>query len=372
MAGQEKAAELGFGRPAALANAAVPKQPSRTHNFATLDGLRGIAALAVVTFHYQDMLGPFVFRSAYLAVDLFFLMSGVVITHAYEHRLAQGMTVSDFMAKRIIRLMPLYLAGLGVGTAVAMTGLLFAGSGWTWGTLLPVVLCGALLLPNLFPAPRADLYPLDIPCWSLFWELLINLAYALSLRWLKPGMVIAMAMLAQAALAVAAWHAGGLDFGSNWQRPEIGLLRVAAGFSTGIVLARLLAAGRLWHIRMPPWLILIAASMLFALPTWLGWIKDALCVMLAFPLLCITALHSEPRWSKPYLWLGLVSYPLYVIHATLPWDRLVKIGHVSAESLAPWSGLLAIAGAVIVAWGLARFYDAPLRCRLARWGRAAP
>ncbi|SFG20132.1 Peptidoglycan/LPS O-acetylase OafA/YrhL, contains acyltransferase and SGNH-hydrolase domains [Novosphingobium sp. CF614] len=334
------------------------------HLFATLDGLRGIAALAVVTFHYRHMLGPLVFPSAYLAVDLFFMISGIVIAHAYEHRLASGMTAVGFMGKRIVRLLPLYLAGLGVGAAVAILGLLLGVSAWNWAELLPVVLWGALMLPNIFPAPRADLYPLNIPCWSLFWEMVVNLAYVLALRRLRGRALIVVFVMAQITLAFAAQRAGGLDFGYRWQHPEIGLLRVIAGFSGGVLLARFFKAGRLWRLRLPPPMILIAAGALLALPASLGWAKDVACVALAFPLLCIAALGSEPRSAAPYLWLGTISYPLYVIHATLPWDRLAeRLLHLAPEHFAPWSGLAATVGAVAAAWGLAHLYDTPVR----RW-----
>lgn len=344
----------------------TPASPAR-HVFATLDGMRGIAAIAVVTFHYRDMLGPWVFRSAYLAVDLFFLLSGIVIAHAYERRLLAGVSARRFMTMRALRLMPLYLVGLSLGVGVALLGIALGQSNWTWSALLPVALSGALMIPNLFPAPRADLYPLDIPCWSLFWELVINLIYAVSLRWLRTGVVIAILVMAHAALAFSAWRAGGLDFGYDWQHPEIGFLRVTAGFFGGVWIARMHRTGRLWRLSLSPLLALLLAGGLLALPIALGWAKDIACVAVAFPLLCVAALQSEPRRSAPYLWLGLISYPLYVVHATLPWSRLAdKLLHVSPERLEPLSGLVAMAGAVIVAWCLAVFYDLPVRRWLSR------
>lgn len=55
--------------------------------FHTLDALRGIAAIAVVVFHSATVLAPISMPTAYLAVDIFFVMSGIVIAHAYEVQL---------------------------------------------------------------------------------------------------------------------------------------------------------------------------------------------------------------------------------------------------------------------------------------------
>ena len=92
---------------------------SERQHFATLDGLRGIAAIVVVIFHD---LSPFDLDSliphAPLAVDFFFCLSGFVVAYAYEKRLLGTMSFADFVAVRIIRLYPLILAGLLLGAVV--------------------------------------------------------------------------------------------------------------------------------------------------------------------------------------------------------------------------------------------------------------
>ncbi|HKB95401.1 MAG TPA: acyltransferase family protein, partial [Rhizomicrobium sp.] len=59
--------------------------------FASLDGLRGVCALTVLLFHADDLFhrGP-IFQHGYLAVDMFFLLSGFVIALAHEDRLRAG------------------------------------------------------------------------------------------------------------------------------------------------------------------------------------------------------------------------------------------------------------------------------------------
>ena len=73
-----------------------PATVSGRVHFPALDGLRGMAALAVLVLHLPPLSG-FVFH-AYLAVDLFFIMSGFVIAHAYEERLLGGWSPGAFIS----------------------------------------------------------------------------------------------------------------------------------------------------------------------------------------------------------------------------------------------------------------------------------
>jgi peptidoglycan/LPS O-acetylase OafA/YrhL len=81
------------------------------HQFATLDGLRGVAAIAVTSLHFRFELGKFLLPHSYLAVDFFFVLSGFVLAYAYEDRLSEGMKPIQFLRLRVIRLYPLYLIG---------------------------------------------------------------------------------------------------------------------------------------------------------------------------------------------------------------------------------------------------------------------
>ena len=97
----------------------MSQSPKQT--FAALDGVRGIAALAVMMFHiawWPHFGRPF--PSAYLAVDLFFALSGFVVAHAYSPRLSQGMSPWGFLRLRVVRLWPLYALGLAVGVAAVI------------------------------------------------------------------------------------------------------------------------------------------------------------------------------------------------------------------------------------------------------------
>jgi peptidoglycan/LPS O-acetylase OafA/YrhL len=87
------------------------------HSFKMLDGMRGVAAMGVVLYHLSQMLSLHLFRAGYLAVDIFFCLSGFVIAHAYERRLLGGLSPLRFAAIRFARFFPLIALGIGWGAA---------------------------------------------------------------------------------------------------------------------------------------------------------------------------------------------------------------------------------------------------------------
>src|ERR687885_1577591 len=93
-------------------------------HFAILDGLRGVAALAIVVFHfmewvYTDPSQNFI-AHGFLAVDFFFCLSGFVIGYAYDDRIGQ-LGLATFFSLRLIRLHPLVV----LGSVLGLLGYLF-------------------------------------------------------------------------------------------------------------------------------------------------------------------------------------------------------------------------------------------------------
>ncbi|WP_286772069.1 acyltransferase [Sphingomonas sp. 66-10] len=88
----------------------------RSRSYHVLDILRGIAAMSVVVLHFPHAFAPIAAPGAYLAVDLFFAMSGFVLANAYDARLAGGMKAGAFLRARLIRLFPFYLFALLLST----------------------------------------------------------------------------------------------------------------------------------------------------------------------------------------------------------------------------------------------------------------
>lgn len=159
-------------------------------HYPILDGLRGVAAIMVVFYHIFEAFATSpidqIVNHGYLAVDFFFLLSGFVIAYAYDDRW-ERMSVKDFFRRRLIRLHPMLVMGAVIG------GLMFYTQGcefWQVGTvslgsLLVAVLMNTLLIPA---TPRievrgiGEMYPLNGPTWSLFFEYIANILYALVLR----------------------------------------------------------------------------------------------------------------------------------------------------------------------------------------------
>jgi peptidoglycan/LPS O-acetylase OafA/YrhL len=340
-------------------------EPSR-RIFHTLDGMRGVAALAVVGFHYAGLLGPLSPPSGYLAVDLFFIISGVVIAHAYAAKLRGGMTIGRFVLIRAIRLMPLYWLTLALAAAVAALGIVFDQGNWSTGRLMLVAACGALMIPGVAPH-RDALYPLNVPSWSLAWEWVANIVYALLCRRLGRRSLIAILVPAEIALAAAAWVHGSLDIGADWGTPLMGIVRVTASFTMGLLIFDLMQSGSLPRLRFPPALTILVLALVLMLPKSLGWAKDVLAVWIVLPALCVAAVRNEPRRPAPYVLLGAISYPVYVLHATLPIERVVDgLSAATGRNLVPWAGLAAVVGVAVLGLALLRWVDQPIRAWLTR------
>jgi peptidoglycan/LPS O-acetylase OafA/YrhL len=94
--------------------------------FPALDGLRGIAAILVALFHFRSSYmsyNGYPAGDGYLAVDLFFMLSGFVLSHAYAARFERGTSALEFMKIRLIRLYPLYFVGLAFGAVTLLCGI---------------------------------------------------------------------------------------------------------------------------------------------------------------------------------------------------------------------------------------------------------
>jgi peptidoglycan/LPS O-acetylase OafA/YrhL len=347
---------------------------SRTR-FDTLDLLRGVAALSVVILHFKRPWGfaPLM-QHGYLAVDLFFILSGFVIAHAYGQQLARGEAPLQFMLRRLIRLCPLYLLTLVAG-APFVFGIVLDD-----GTLARTVgQCITGLAANLFflPAPpvyvgRADvLFPTLPPAWSLFWELIANLMFAL----LAPRLGWRLlALILGAGLILLCWAGATfdtLDAGPDWQDFWGGGARVLWGFFAGVALERIYAFKR---IPITPSGALLAALLAVVLAQHQsgfqsGWSFDVLAAAILFPLLVLLAAQDKGT-SRVGSWLGYISYALYVVH--VPVHHLVDKGgqwlfHQPIEKLPvalvlPVYVFLSIGCAAVVT----RHFDDPVRAWLGR------
>src|SRR6195952_2072202 len=171
-------------------NASLAYPDSKKH-YPILDGLRGVAALLVVAFHvletYSGNRFNQVINHGYLAVDFFFLLSGFVVAYAYDDRWGK-MTQWDFYKRRLIRLQPMVVMGSLIGAALfylGSGGLFPLIAGIPLWKLFLVMLVGCTLIPlpiSMDIRGWQEMHPLDGPAWSLFFEYIANILYAIIVR----------------------------------------------------------------------------------------------------------------------------------------------------------------------------------------------
>lgn len=310
------------------------------NRFALLDGLRGLAAIAVVLYHVDHKYVP----GGHLAVDFFFVLSGFVMGLNYHARLAGGeLGFFRFTALRLARLYPMLI----VGGLLAMW-LLNAG---------PRIL---LLLPETW---HNALFPGNPPFWSLLAELLVNLLFAAALVHLRWRWIAGLCLIAAVALVwtVAAdpltLTAGVGRLGAFWPQVTGGALRALYGFTVGLLLFAL------WQRRKSPrhvhWAALLIplalAVLLLINPAERRW-WDLTVVIALLPALSWAAIRWEVPLYRTSRALGDLSYPLYCIHVPV---LFVTEKHDGPELLVA----LALIPAALL---LDRIYDRPVRRWLAK------
>lgn len=344
--------------------------------FHSLDLLRGIAAIGVVTYHMQAVFAPISAASGYLAVDLFFLISGVVLSHAYEHRFRAGMGTLAFMRARIIRLYPLYFLGTLLGIAETLASWLGRNSlHWEPETISQAALLALLILPNFPAKPNDQLFPMNIPCWSLFFELLVNFAFAAAWPLLASRRLVLVCLSTGCAIILTIWHQGNINLGTDWSSFAVGMVRTAFGFFAGVLISRRLRNSRRSESNLAVLAIAaVVAVALFASPhgefraVW-----DATCVLVVFPLIvCCGTLVDPRRWLKgAALVIGTTSYAVYVLHSPISavLNSLLPIrSGVAAQPgvAAPYSLLPLLVVLITGCWLVDKYFDAPVRRQLSR------
>lgn len=267
-----------------------------------LDALRGIAALLVTVMHMQHIAGgPGMLTRAYLAVDLFFVLSGYVMARAYEAKFAAGLTAAGFLKARVKRLWPTMLAGALLGFAAF------------WQDMAPAAALAALLMAALFVPwldPAQPTFPTNPPAWSILYELFANLIHGL---WLRRLGTRALAGLMVASAVVLGGFAPHLDVGGGLDTVWLGLPRIIYSYCAGILLWRLTGERSL----LPGWLglALLPAGILAlsAIPAGTAWPELAF-VFLLCPAIVASGLSRLTFAVAPLTFLGRISFPLYAVH----------------------------------------------------------
>jgi len=344
---------------------------TRQH-YEILDGLRGVAALIVVIFHFMEMFITDYSKNfaghGFLAVDFFFCLSGFVIPYAYDNRIDR-MGLKEFFKSRIIRLHPLVI----LGSILGLLGFLFDPNNpalgvYSTGKIALMFLLSALLIPFPVMTERSfNLFSFNAPAWSLFWEYVINIIYATILWKTGRRLLIILTILAAIPIAYIAYTStnlmGGWSGGTFWH----GGARVAYSFLAGMLVYRfnLIIRNKLGFAGVT--LLLLAGLLMPYFKQ--NWLMEAIVVLLYFPLIVSLGAGAvlSDRIKNLCAFSGRISYPLYMTHYMVLWAFMNYYNKYK-----PDHGTLSwiIIGGVIVLVGFAyvamKWYDEPVRKYLSR------
>jgi peptidoglycan/LPS O-acetylase OafA/YrhL len=285
---------------------------------ATLDGIRAIAALLVPVIHLPVLFAGIHMPNAYLAVDLFFCLSGFVVARVYEKRLLTGhLSSGDFIFQRMLRFFPLYFVGLICGGLLAVVRMMHVGAP-PWGMV--AVMCVGLLQLSFIPAPFFSvLFPFNPPAWSLSLELFVNIAFAAEVRRLTPRVIGSILLVSFAAVVVFAMTRG-LNRGYTWLSLPVGLSRALFSFSLGVLLCRFAGPART-RSNFIAWAVVAFIGLCLSIDvpaTYAGFYAIVLLAVV-FPATIYVGAHVEPYGLTRQVFVagGSVSYGLYILHQPL-------------------------------------------------------
>jgi peptidoglycan/LPS O-acetylase OafA/YrhL len=321
-----------------VADAGRKSQAKKSEGYLpSLDGWRAVAILGVILAHGTDTLfepgslAHRLTRHGALGVDIFFGISGFLITTRLleEHRRQGKVSLSGFYVRRVFRIVPPYLAFLGVIGASALTGFLHVGS---WEYL------SCLLFYRNYLAPQ------ELGGWYTghFWSLAVEEHFYL----LWPALLVACGVfrarlvVPMLALGLAAWRVW--DFRHQWLEtllPGVGFyvrtdIRLDALLWACLLALLLEAPG--WKERLtrwlslPVWLVLLGAfivCVVFQPPLALLCQSLLIPVILAGTVLRPTMLVSRGLEAGLLRWLGRLSYSLYI------WQQLFLVGREESRPL---------------------------------------
>lgn len=339
-------------------------------SFVAIEGFRGLAAMAVATLHAAVFFGPYIPPHSYLAVDFFFILSGIVLAHSYDGRLASGrLNGWSFFGLRALRLYPIII--LSTVFAVVVHGLILAAHSAAtpfhdYASLLTAGLLTALLVPQVW---LREFYPLNGPLWSLFFELIVNLLFGFGFSAFRGRRLVVGIGLSALAMILLTPMSLSFDQGFHAQFWALALARTAYGFFVGVLIARLphgvaIKSNGLFYL---------GAALLCAVfwaPSPTSFPFDTVAALILLPPIAWLAVKTEPQGAlaRAARFLGKASYPLYAFNlpAVLFAAALVKLSGIGTMVPGWVLGIAFLASTVGAAYAIDRIIDEPIRSMLKR------
>lgn len=353
-------------------------------HYQILDGLRGVAALTVVAFHIfepnakKGMLDQFI-NHGYLAVDFFFLLSGFVISYAYDDRW-KTMSLKGFFKRRIYRLQPMIVMGMLIGAVC-----FYLGDSPKWPLIHTVPIWQVLLVmlvgSTLLPLPPAwdirgwqEMHPLNGPAWSLFYEYVANILYALGLNKIPKAGLIILTALAGGYLLIYSLNSPSGDLMGGWtlnlEQLHIGFTRLIFPFLAGLLLARSV------KIHSKGNTFLVSSMLLFAIlavprlggetAMWMNGLYESVVIILIFPFIIYLGASGEivnENVRKICSFLGNISYPIYITHFPFiyAYSAWLSRNPGAAPPTNIMYGIATFITSVLIGFLTFKYYDVPVR-----------
>ncbi len=326
-------------------------------------GLRGIAALLVVFYHLQFTQPhlPFedatsFFRRGYLMVDLFFILSGFIISYVYTPALGHKLALRPFFLKRVIRLFPLHLFCLltlliGSTSQYLLLNMLGKQTEPLFTNESITALVSQIFLLNAW-FPKEPMW--NIPSWSISAELFAYALFPVLAVVLHRGRMAGSVCLIACSLllyGIIVYDKGSLDVVSGWAP-----FRCGAGFMLGMVIHK----HRRKFSGLPDGLVgivqftgLIGAIVVMAFP-----MNDGLAI--PFFVIFVAVTWSDKGWLATLLgrsicqYLGRISYSVYLTHVVIlgllypSWTAVVSRSPLDALTMRAIWILLAIFVVILI------------------------
>ncbi|MBF8795117.1 acyltransferase [Pseudomonas monteilii] len=322
-----------------------------------IQGLRAVAVLAVLLYHAN---GSWL-KAGYVGVDVFFVISGFIITVLLTERSGK-VDLATFYVSRVKRIVPAYFTMLAV--VAMLSAVLFVPADFAF--FFDSLKSSAWFASNhyfadfgSYFAPRVDELPL-LHTWSLAIEMQFYLFFpimviCLPARWRLP----AFALLTTVAFAWVGYRA----FGGQREEMYFSLLARMPEFMVGAVVALLMRRRELSQI--------LASTLGIAGALLLGWALLAIekqqfpgfwaivpCVGAGMVIAARRGPVSTLLAASPMVWLGGISYSLYLWH----WPVLALIRYYTGQyELTIFWLLFFVIASVALAWLSFRLVETPAR-----------
>ncbi len=365
------------------------------NRYDALDGLRGVAAIAVMFSHFTE---ESVFKNAYVAVDLFFMLSGFVIAHSYGTRLLAGMTAVEYIKRRIIRLYPMLLLSLLIGLPVLIEAGTVGISTYPMRNVISATIYNLFFTPYMasfgtvnmatvnavtaIDPTIGEIFPSNPPAWSLFFEMVASIAFVVIVRLNKNALlkIIAVSGIMFVITGLLASFDGHghsiIDFEQGWScgRVDGGFYRVSFGFVVGVLLYNINNSNaQVRAAEIPKWVfrnsycLYALALALFLFPYAVRGLYPLLIIFCVAPCLVMVGANLSRLSAfekKVARFLGWLSYPIYLLHFPIGRAVFMFVGKPNGSTAVPL--FVACAVTLLSAIVLTKYVEEPARAFLSR------